>query len=175
MMNTAEKIRYFRTAFGMTQETLSELSGINVATIKKYEYGERNPKPDQIMKIAKALGISIYAFMDFDISTVSDVISLIMKLDAQTGISFDYKADKADSSEKASVALSFADPQINKAVKEYISIKKRLSDAEAAYAAIKPETRTEEDNKKLLAVREEMNTARLKLLRNAADVRKNPE
>ena len=89
MMTIAEKIRYFRTAFGMTQETLSELSGINVATIKKYEYGERNPKPDQILKITKALGISIYAFMDFDISTVSDVISLIMKLDEQTGISFD--------------------------------------------------------------------------------------
>lgn len=175
MMNTAEKIRYFRTAFGMTQETLSELSEINVATIKKYEYGERNPKPDQIMKIAKALGISIYAFMDFDISTVSDVISLIMKLDEQAGISFDYKADKADSSEKASVALSFTDPQINKAVMEYIDVKKRLSDAEAAYAAIKLESRTEEDHKKLLAVREEMNAARLKILRNAADVRKNPE
>lgn len=98
-----------------------------------------------------------------------------MKLDEQTGISFDYKADRADSSEKAPVALSFTDPQINKAAKEYISIKKRLSDAEAAYAAIKPEARTEEDNKKLLAVREEMNTARLKILRNAADVRKNPE
>ena len=175
MMTIAEKIRYFRTAFGMTQETLSELSGINVATIKKYEYGERNPKPDQILKITKALGISIYAFMDFDISTVSDAISLVMKLDEQTGISFDYEADKADSSEKASVTLSFADPQINKAVMEYISIKKRLSDAEAAYTAIKPEARTEENNKKLLAVREEMNTARLKILRNAADVRKNPE
>ena len=174
MMTIAEKIRYFRTAFGMTQETLSELSGINVATIKKYEYGERNPKPDQILKITKALGISIYAFMDFDISTVSDVISLIMKLDEQTCIHFDYKTDKADSSEKTSVALSFEDPQINKAVIEYIDIKKRLSDAEAAYDAISLEARTEEHDKKLLAVREEMNAARLKILRNAADVRKNP-
>ena len=174
MMNTAEKIRYFRTAFGMTQETLSELSGINVATIKKYEHGLRNPKPDQLLKIASALGISIYAFMDFDISTVSDVVALIMKLDEQTGISFEYKADKADSSEKASVGLSFEDPQINEAVNEYIGIKKRLSDAEAAYAAINPEARTEEDNKKLLAVRDEMNATRLKILRNAADVRKNP-
>ena len=112
--------------------------------------------------------------MDFDISTVSDVISLIMKLDEQTGISFDYKADRADSSEKASVALSFTDPQINQAVMEYIDMKERLSDAEAAYAAIKSEARTEEDQKKLLAVREEMNSTRLKILRNAADVRKNP-
>ena len=43
----------------------------NSATIKKYEYGIRNPKPDQLLKIANALGISINLFMDFDIETVS--------------------------------------------------------------------------------------------------------
>ena len=32
-----------------------------------YEYGIRNPKPDQLLKIANALGISINIFMDFDI------------------------------------------------------------------------------------------------------------
>lgn len=57
------------------------LSGINSATIKKYEYGIRNPKPDQLLKIANALGISINIFMDFDIETVSDVLSLLFKLD----------------------------------------------------------------------------------------------
>ena len=28
----------------------------NSATIKKYEYGIRNPKPDQLLKITNALG-----------------------------------------------------------------------------------------------------------------------
>lgn len=66
-MTTGEKIKYFRNMRGISQETLGQLSGINSATIKKYEYGIRNPKPDQLLKIANALGISINIFMDFDI------------------------------------------------------------------------------------------------------------
>ena len=58
-MTTGEKIKYFRNMRGISQETLGQLSGINSATIKKYEYGIRNPKPDQLLKIANALGISI--------------------------------------------------------------------------------------------------------------------
>ena len=65
-MTTGEKIKYFRNMRGISQETLGQLSGINSATIKKYEYGIRNPKPDQLLKIANALGISINIFMDFD-------------------------------------------------------------------------------------------------------------
>ena len=44
----------------------------NLSTIKKYESGERNPKPDQLQKIAEALGISVTVFLDYDINTVSD-------------------------------------------------------------------------------------------------------
>ena len=51
-MITGEKIKYFRNMRGISQETLGQLSGINSATIKKYEYGIRNPKPDQLLKIA---------------------------------------------------------------------------------------------------------------------------
>ena len=65
-MTTGEKIKHFRNLRGISQERLGQLSGINSATIKKYEYGIRNPKPDQLMKIANALGISIYVFMDFE-------------------------------------------------------------------------------------------------------------
>ena len=79
-MTTGEKIKYFRNMRGISQETLGQLSGINSATIKKYEYGIRNPKPDQLLKIANALGISINIFMDFDIETVSDVLSLLLSL-----------------------------------------------------------------------------------------------
>ena len=53
-MTTGEKIKYFRNMRGISQETLGQLSGINSATIKKYEYGIRNPKPDQLLKIANA-------------------------------------------------------------------------------------------------------------------------
>ena len=75
-MTTGEKIKYFRNMRGISQETLGQLSGINSATIKKYEYGIRNPKPDQLLKIANALGVSINVFTDFDIETASDVLSV---------------------------------------------------------------------------------------------------
>ena len=61
-MTVSEKIKYYRNMRGISQEMLGELSGINSATIKKYEYGIRNPKPDQLLKIAGALGISILFF-----------------------------------------------------------------------------------------------------------------
>ena len=42
--------------------------------------------------MSEALGVSITVFLDFDINTVSDVISLIMKLDEQSSLKI--SADK---------------------------------------------------------------------------------
>ena len=53
-MTVGEKIKYYRNIRGISQEMLGNLSGINPATIKKYEYGIRNPKPDQLLKITNA-------------------------------------------------------------------------------------------------------------------------
>ena len=41
------------------------------------------------MKISQALGISINIFMDFDIHTVSDLLSLIFKMNEQLDLNFD--------------------------------------------------------------------------------------
>ena len=78
------KIQKYRKLKDMTQDELSKQSGIYLSTIKKYESGERNPKPDQLQKIAEALGISVTVFLDYDINTVSDVLSLVMKLNEQS-------------------------------------------------------------------------------------------
>ena len=43
-----KKIRAFREFRGYSQIQLAELSGINVGTIRKYELGIRNPKPDPV-------------------------------------------------------------------------------------------------------------------------------
>ena len=126
-MTTGEKIKYFRNMRGISQETLGQLSGINSATIKKYEYGIRNPKPDQLLKIANALGISINIFMDFDIETVSDVLSLLFKLDDQIDMKFE--ADKDDEGDFKSfpcfikqfmIKLSFKNNLINKKLCTYM-------------------------------------------------------
>ena len=54
-MTTGEKIRYYRNLRGMSQETLGEISGIHYATIKKYELGIRNPKPEQLLNVSDFL------------------------------------------------------------------------------------------------------------------------
>ena len=57
-----KKIRAYREFRGYNQIQLAELSGINVGTIRKYELGIRNPKPDQLEKIATALGLNVSVF-----------------------------------------------------------------------------------------------------------------
>ncbi len=76
-----KKIRAYREFRGYSQIQLAELSGINVGTIRKYELGIRNPKPDQLEKIATALGLNVSVFLDFNIETVGDVLSLLFSID----------------------------------------------------------------------------------------------
>mgnify|MGYP003490022419 CR=1 FL=1 len=74
-----KKIRAYREFRGYSQIQLAELSGINVGTIRKYELGIRNPKPDQLEKIATALGLNVSVFLDFNIETAFVRNELILK------------------------------------------------------------------------------------------------
>jgi len=102
---------------------LGQLAGINSATIKKYEYGIRNPKPDQLLKIANALGISINLFMDFDIETVSDVLSLLFKLDEQVDMNFEAEKDAEGNFISSTMKISFRNNAINKKLCTYLNAK----------------------------------------------------
>ena len=136
-MTTGEKIKYFRNMRGISQETLGQLSDINSATIKKYEYGIRNPKPDQLLKIANALGISINIFMDFDIETVSDVLSLLFKLDDQIDMKFEADKDDEGNFKPATVKLSFKNNLINKKLCTYmkaLEIRENMLNAKDEYS-----------------------------------------
>ena len=82
-----EKIRAYREFRGLNQIQLADLSGINVGTIRKYELGLRNPKPDQLEKIASALGLNVSVFLDFNIETVGDVLSLLFAIDDSVDLS----------------------------------------------------------------------------------------
>ena len=73
---------------------LGQLAGIDGTTIRKYELGSRNPKPDQLLKIANALGVSINVFTDFDIETASDVLTLLFKMDDQIDMEIDGDKDE---------------------------------------------------------------------------------
>ena len=122
-MTVGEKIKYYRNIRGISQEMLGNLSGINPATIKKYEYGIRNPKPDQLLKITNALGISINLFMDFDIETVSDVLSLLFKLDEQIDMKFEAEKDENGEFIPSTIKLSFQNAAINQKLCTYLKAK----------------------------------------------------
>lgn len=121
-MEISDKIKNIRTAHKITQEQLAELSGINLSTISKYEAGLRNPKPDQLQKIADALGISVNIFLDFNIKTVSDLLSLVFTMDKQLNINFDADIDNEGNYIPETVRLSFQHPLINQKICTYMSL-----------------------------------------------------
>lgn len=61
-----ERIREIRKNSNLTQKDLAKLSGIAEITIRKYENNERNPKKEQIEKIAKALKVTPFEIMGYD-------------------------------------------------------------------------------------------------------------
>ena len=118
-----EKIKRYRKIKNMSQEMLAQASGINISMIKKYECGIRNPKPEQLLKIAKALGISINAFYSHEINTVSDVVTLLINLDEQTALNIVGETDESGNYIPDSIYLSFDDQNINDALSKYLAYK----------------------------------------------------
>lgn len=120
-MNIGEKIKTFRLLHKLTQEQLAEMSGLSYISIRKYETGERNPKPDQLLKISDALGISINIFMDFDIRTISDLLSLVFRMDEQIDLQITAEKDSNGFYQPDSIKLSFANTLVNQKLCMYLS------------------------------------------------------
>lgn len=85
-MTVGEKIRKYRKEAGMTQAELGKKAGLSEAMIRQYELGKRNPKFENLNKIAKALNITIDELgmviikhsenmHYFDLNRLSDAIS----------------------------------------------------------------------------------------------------
>lgn len=109
--NLARTIKKYRKARKLTMEQLSEKSGINLSTLKKYETDNRNPKLEQLSKIAEALEVSVFEFLDIKVKSVNDIISLVNKMNIATDIDWDINNDK--------VCISFKNKEINNCLKEY--------------------------------------------------------
>ena len=109
--NLARTIKKYRKARKLTMEQLSEKSGINLSTLKKYETDNRNPKLEQLSKIAEALEVSVFEFLDIEVKSVNDIISLVNKMNIATDIDWDIDNDK--------VCISFKNKEINNCLKDY--------------------------------------------------------
>jgi len=134
-MTCGEKIRYYRNAINMSLEELGKLSGIYPDTIKKYEHGQRNPKPDQLKKIAWALGISVYFLMDLEIETISDVLAILYHLDRQVDMVVDGKRDEGHLLIPGTVSFRFTNTDLSRYIAEAVDTRDTITALEGASSA----------------------------------------
>lgn len=69
------------------------------------------------------MGISIYQFMDFDIETTSDVLTLLFQLDEQITMNFEMKKDRKGNPVPSSIKISFDNADVNEHLAKYIKAK----------------------------------------------------
>ena len=143
-----KKIRAFREFRGYSQIQLAELSGINVGTIRKYELGIRNPKPDQLEKIATALGLNVSVFLDFNIETVGDVLSILFAIDDSVNLSLSETSDQ-------NIAMTFDNPTMQDFFKKWCQFKNVYEKEKAEISSIEDENKRQEELDKLNATQEE--------------------
>ncbi len=143
-----KKIRAFREFRGYSQIQLAELSGINVGTIRKYELGIRNPKPDQLEKIATALGLNVSVFLDFNIETVGDVLSILFAINDSVNLSLSETSDQ-------NIAMTFDNPTMQDFFKKWCQFKNVYEKEKTEILAIEDEDKRQEELDKLNATQEE--------------------
>ena len=71
-MTFADKVLNRRTEKRMTQEELGDLIGTNRKTIRSYEYGNSRPHNSTMIKLAKALDVSLTYLMNDDCEDINE-------------------------------------------------------------------------------------------------------
>ena len=139
-----KKIRAYREFREYSQIQLAELSSINVGTIRKYELGIQNPKPDQLEKIATTLGLNVSVFLDFHIETVGDVFSILFAIDDSVNLSLAETSDQK-------IAMTFDNPTMQDFFKKWCQFKNVYEKEKAEILAIENEDKRQEELNKLNA------------------------
>ena len=131
-----KKIRAYREFRELNQIQLADLSGINVGTIRKYELGLRNPKPDQLEKIASALGLNVSVFLDFNIETVGDVLSLLFAIDDSVDLSLSLANVTPGGEVSDTIGFTFKNPTLQNFIKKWYEFKNVYEKEKAEILAI---------------------------------------
>ncbi len=143
-----DKIRAYREFKGLNQIQLSKACGINVSTIRKYELGLRNPKPDQLEKIANALGLNVSVFLDFNIETVGDVLSLLFAIDDSVELQLtDHGSD--------GINIKFKNGFMQEFIQKWCEFKAAYDKNFAEISEIQDEEKRNEELAKLEKIKEE--------------------
>lgn len=122
-MTIGEKIRLYRESRGMTQVQLATITGINVGTIRKYELGIRNPKPDQLLKISSGIGKNVSTFYDLDICTAGDIMTLLIAISEKAEVSFVGDTGGDGNFLVSEVAMKFTDPYMQELLSDWATMK----------------------------------------------------
>lgn len=116
-MTIGERIRTIRKAKGLTQKDLAILSGTSEITVRQYETGKRQPRIEQLILIADALGVSSGELIGEDYSPY-DKFEEIKRILRYAGISYessnifdDYYIWPSDSEnpQRERIELNFSD------------------------------------------------------------------
>ncbi|HEX3016767.1 MAG TPA: helix-turn-helix transcriptional regulator [Caproicibacter sp.] len=121
-MTIGERIKSFRSLKQLTQKALAERSGVSEIAIKKYESGERTPKPAQLKKIAQALNLSesIFKIKTTELETVGDAMALFLLLYKKVGILPTYDHDKNGDIDPNTLKLHFTNKRMNAHIAEFL-------------------------------------------------------
>lgn len=59
MKTFGEKVKDARASLGLSQPKVAELTGVSVRSVLAYEKGEKIPRQGTMLRLAKALGVSV--------------------------------------------------------------------------------------------------------------------
>lgn len=137
-MTVGEKIRFYREVRGLSQATLAELTHVPISTLRKYEIGNRNPKIEQLQKIANGLQINIHALSDIDINSIDEVAHYLFAINKISDIKFIGEKDENGKyiCNSLSLSITFSNSILKSFIKDWADrkevIDKLRADAEAS-------------------------------------------
>lgn len=80
MDTVGRRIKKIRKIRGWTQRELAEMVGIHEMTMQSYELGYRQPREEQLKKLANALEVDISFFSPTKTDTPNAILALIFDL-----------------------------------------------------------------------------------------------
>lgn len=131
-LKISEKLQIYRKLNKLTQKKLSELSGVSEISIRKYEAGDRFPKPEQLKKIAAVLEIGGNELLEIEletlkVDTIGDAMSLFYLLKEKLGINYSYEELENGAIDPNSIHINFKYENFNKYL-ERIVTEERMAD-----------------------------------------------